>query len=105
VIVGEFYVDYQAEDVSLGRETQRKQHHNNRHQFICAHRARHFVPGFSDVLLLWFMCFIDMVYVFIEAPASMRVFPNPPTHSCLPALASPYTGISSIHRTKGLFSH
>jgi hypothetical protein len=31
--------------------------------------------------------------------ASMKVFPNPPTHSCLPTLAFPYTGASAIHRT------
>ena len=33
-------------------------------------------------------------------PASMRVCPHPPTHSHLP-----YTGVSNLHRTKGLFSH
>ena len=38
-------------------------------------------------------------------PASMRVFPHPPTHSHLPALAFPYTGTLSLHRTKGLSSH
>jgi hypothetical protein len=36
-------------------------------------------------------------------PASMRVFP--PTHSCLLALEFPYTGVSSLHRTKSLSSH
>jgi hypothetical protein len=35
----------------------------------------------------------------------MRVFPHVPTHSHLTALASPYTGASSLHRTKGLPSH
>jgi hypothetical protein len=35
----------------------------------------------------------------------MRVFPHPTTHSCLPALAFPYTGASSLHRTKGLSSY
>ena len=38
-------------------------------------------------------------------PASMRVLPHPPTHSCLTALAFLYTGASSLHRTKGLPSH
>jgi hypothetical protein len=38
-------------------------------------------------------------------PASIRVFPHPPTHSQLPALAFPYTGASSLHRIKGLSSH
>lgn len=37
--------------------------------------------------------------------ASMRVLPHPPTHSHLRALAFPYAGSSSLHRTKGLFSH
>ena len=37
--------------------------------------------------------------------ASMRVFLHPLTHSCLTALASPYTGASSLHRTKGLSFH
>jgi hypothetical protein len=35
----------------------------------------------------------------------MRVFPCPLTHSCLTALASPYAGASSLHRTNGLPSH
>jgi hypothetical protein len=30
---------------------------------------------------------------------------HPPTHSCLTALAFPYAGASSLHRTKGLPSH
>ena len=38
-------------------------------------------------------------------PASMRVLPDPSTHSCLTALAFFYTGVSSLHRTKGLPSH
>ena len=37
--------------------------------------------------------------------ASMRVFPHPPTHTCLPALVFLYTGASSLYRTKGLTSH
>jgi len=35
----------------------------------------------------------------------MRVFPQSPTHSCLPTLAFPYTGASSLGRTKGFSSH
>ena len=31
--------------------------------------------------------------------------PHPPTHSLLPTLYFPYTGASSLHRTKGLSSH
>ena len=37
-------------------------------------------------------------------PASMKAFPHPLT-LCLSALAFPYTGTSSLHRTKGLSSH
>jgi hypothetical protein len=33
---------------------------------------------------------------------SLRVFLHPLTHSCLTALAPPYIGTSSLHRTKGL---
>jgi hypothetical protein len=29
----------------------------------------------------------------------------PPTHSCLTALVSPYTGALNLHRAKGLLSH
>jgi hypothetical protein len=38
-------------------------------------------------------------------PASMRVLPNPLTHSHITALAFLYTGASSLHRTKGRLSH
>ena len=38
-------------------------------------------------------------------PASMKVLPNHPTHSCFTALAFLYTGASSLHRTEGLLSH
>ena len=44
-------------------------------------------------------------YSILHPPAFMRVFPNSPTHSHLPALAFHYTGASSLHGTKGLFSH
>ena len=37
--------------------------------------------------------------------ASMRVLLHPLTHSCLTTPASPYTGSSSLHRTKGIPSH
>ena len=36
--------------------------------------------------------------------ASMKVLPPSPNHSNLPSLAFPYTGASSLHRTKGLSS-
>jgi hypothetical protein len=32
-------------------------------------------------------------------PPSLRVFPHPPTHSRIPALAFPYTAASSLHRS------
>ena len=37
-------------------------------------------------------------------PVSMGVSPTLPTHSCLPTLTFSYTGVSSLHRTKGLSS-
>jgi hypothetical protein len=33
-------------------------------------------------------------YPITPPPASMRVLPHPPIHSCLPALAFPYNGVS-----------
>jgi hypothetical protein len=44
-------------------------------------------------------------YSISSPPASMRVCPQPPTHSHLLAFAFPYTAASSFHGTKGLFSH
>ena len=38
-------------------------------------------------------------------PASVRVFPNPATHSYLTALAFLYIGASSLHRAKYLTSY
>ena len=38
-------------------------------------------------------------------PASIRVYPHQPTHSCFPTLEFPYIGASSLHGTKGLFFH
>ena len=38
----------------------------------------------------------------LSPPASMRMLPHLPTHSCLNGLAFPYPGSSSLHRTKGL---
>jgi hypothetical protein len=48
---------------------------------------------------------LETPYLILPTLASMRMLPNPPTHSCLPALTFPYTGASSLHRTKGLSSH
>ena len=41
-------------------------------------------------------------YPFLLPPASMRVPPHLPTHSCLCTLAFHYPGSSSFHRIKGL---
>ena len=49
--------------------------------------------------------FTENSYPIPHHPASVRVFPHLPTHSCLPAIAFPYTGTSNLLRTKGLFSH
>ena len=38
-------------------------------------------------------------YLILPPPA------HPPTHSCFPVLAFPYTGAQSLHRTKGLSSN
>ena len=38
-------------------------------------------------------------------PPSIRVCPNPLTHSNFPTLPFPYTGALSLHVTKGLCSH
>ena len=48
---------------------------------------------------------LETPYSIPPPSASMRVLPHPPTHSCLPTLAFPYTGASSLHRTKDLPSH
>ena len=39
-------------------------------------------------------------YPILPLHASMRVLPQPPNYSCLPALVFPYTGTSSLHRKK-----
>ena len=38
-------------------------------------------------------------------PNSRRMLPLPPTHSHLTTQAFPYTGESSLHRTKGFSSY
>lgn len=66
--------------------------------------------------LLDFLIYISNVLPFLNFPtrfplylmpcphASIKVFPDPLTHYCLPALAFPYTEASSLQRTKGLSS-
>ena len=51
------------------------------------------------------VCSLQTPYPVPFSPASMTVFPHPPSHSYFTTLAFPYTGASSIHRTKGLPSH
>jgi hypothetical protein len=48
---------------------------------------------------------LENPYPFLPPPASLRVLTHPPTHSHLTALAFPYTGESSLHRTKGFSSN
>ena len=44
----------------------------------------------------------ETLYSIPPSPASIRVFPDLPTHFCLPILAFPYTGASSLPRIKDL---
>ena len=78
-------------------------------------------PFFFFFLIIWFL--LDFAFIYISTvipfpvhlpqtpypihltPASMRVLPHAPTHSHLTVLAFPYTGASSLHRTKGIPSH
>jgi hypothetical protein len=65
---------------------------------------------FCFFLILILLLLLDIFFIYISnvipfpgpppPPASMRVFHHSPTHSCLPALAFPYTGSLSLHRTK-----
>ena len=48
---------------------------------------------------------LETPYPIPSSPAFMRVLPYPPTHSCLPALAFPYTGALDTLRPMGLSSH
>ena len=58
-----------------------------------------------QMLSLFLVSSLQTPYPIPHYPASIRVLPNPPTHSCLTALAFLYTRASSLHRTKGLPSH
>ena len=48
---------------------------------------------------------LESPYIVPHPTAFMKVYPYPPTYSCLPSLTFPYTGALSFHRTKGLSSH
>ena len=52
----------------------------------------------------WFPL-LDTSYPIPSSPASIRMLPLPSTHFHLTALAFPYTGASSPHKTNGLSSH
>jgi hypothetical protein len=58
----------------------------------------------SNVILFPIFLFTNP-YSISLLPASMRVLPNPPTHSHLTTLAFPYIGTSNLHKTKGLSYH
>ena len=47
---------------------------------------------------------LETPYPILPPPASMRMLLHTP-HSCLPALAFPYTRALDPHRTKGCSSH
>jgi hypothetical protein len=47
----------------------------------------------------------EALYPIPPLPDYMRVLPHLPTHFCLPAHASPYTGTLNTLRPKGLSSH
>jgi hypothetical protein len=58
--------------------------------FIYLHFKCYPFPGFPSGKPLTYM----------PSPASIKVLPHPPTHSCLPALIFSYTGASSLPRTR-----
>ena len=92
-------------------------------------RAEQGGTNFYFILLPMNLCFIFLFNIFIRyfryilnatpflvsppkisssfppSPTSMSVFPPSPTHSHLSTLKFPYTGASSLHRTKGIPSH
>jgi hypothetical protein len=65
----------------------------------------------SDIFFIYILSDIPFPSLLLKTPyftpptVSMRVFSQQPTHSHLPVLAFPYTGESSLHRTKVLSSH
>ena len=58
-----------------------------------------------QMLSPFLVSFLQLPYPILPLPASIRVFPQPLTHSYLAALAFPYTRALSLHRTKGFSSH
>jgi hypothetical protein len=88
----------------------------------------HFLMGLFDFLKSTFLsslymldispliAYIQLFSLFLICPpripdpipltfASKRVVPNPPNHSCLTPLVSPFSGASNIQRTKCVPSH
>ena len=48
---------------------------------------------------------LGATYLILPPPVSISMLSYPSTHSCLPVFLFPYTGTSSLHRTKGFSSH
>jgi hypothetical protein len=74
------------------------------------------ISGFHFLLDIFFIYISSVIYslslfpllkhpIHPPPPASTRVLPHPPTHSCFPALAFSYSGALSLHWTKNLSSH
>ena len=67
-----------------------------------------FVVYFLYLHFKYFKCYLIIIFPVPTPPPTGTPYfiPPPPasTYSHLPALAFPYTGTSSLHRTKGLFS-
>jgi hypothetical protein len=74
-----------------------------------------FIPlqqySFYYFIHLYFKCYLPSqlplhFYPILHLPfASKRVLLHPLTYSCFTTLASPYAGVSILHRTRGLPSH
>jgi hypothetical protein len=85
------------------------QFHRSTCLFFCAKCHAVFFPTFfiGYFIYLHFKCCLPSWFPLHKplsptAPlASKRVLPHWPTHSCLTALAFPYAGSLSLHRTKG----
>jgi hypothetical protein len=61
--------------------------------------------GLSLNFYLHFKCFPLSSFPSTPIPSPILLLTNLPVGSCFPVLAFPYTGASSLHRTKSLSSH
>ena len=62
----------------------------------------------NHFICLHFKCYLPSqspLHLILLPFASKRVLPHPPTHSYLTPIGSPFSGTSSLHRTKCLLSH